>query len=168
MTNWTLRRARPEDAAPLAKCIEAAYSVYADRDIVLPAVSDGIAEDIQDHIVWVAALGQEIVGGLVLVPQHDHAVLANVAVSPSATGLGLGRALLDRAELETRTLGLTRLSLTTHADIPENVRLYEHLGWSEAGRNRDKVRLEKLLPDWYATTILQCFHQTHRFYHHRP
>lgn len=145
MTTWTLRRATAADAVSLAACIDAAYSVYADKGIKLPAVSHGVAEDIQNNIVWVAVLARQIVGGLVLIIEEDHAVLANVAVEPSAAGLGLGRALLERAEQEVGKLGLGQLRLTTHSDIPENVRLYEYLGWHETGRRGSKVFMEKAL-----------------------
>lgn len=129
----------------MAVCIDAAYSIYAAKGIELPAVSDGLAEDIRNNIVWVGVLARQIVGGLVLIAREDHAVLANVAVDPSATGLGLGRALLEQAERETRGLGLGKLVLTTHADIPENVCLYEYLGWSETERRGSKVFMEKVL-----------------------
>ncbi len=145
MTNWTIRSAGAEDGASLAACIDAAYSIYAGRGIELPAVSEGIAEHIQSDMVWVAVLRRRIVGGLVLALREDHAVLVNVAVDPSATGLGLGRALVERAELEAQKLGLARLSLTTHVDIPENVRLYQHLGWQEISRSGNKVHMAKSL-----------------------
>jgi len=82
----------------------------------------------------------------VLIPREDHAILANVAVEPSAVGSGLGRALIDRAETEARKLGIRRLILTTHADILKNVRMYEHLGWRETARIGNKVHMEKSLP----------------------
>lgn len=140
-----IRRAKPADAASLAICIDAAYSVYAERGIDLPAVSEGIADDIQNNIVWVAVLGSQIVGGLVLIPREDHALIANVAVEPSATGQGLGRSLMDRAELEAQRQGFSKLGLTTHADIAENVRLYEYFGWRQTNRVGSKVHMEKTL-----------------------
>ena len=147
MTEWTIRRAEASDAAALATCIEAAYAHYAEKGIDLPAVSEGIAEDIQDNVVWIGVHDGRIVGGLVLVPREDHAVLANVAVDPSAAGLGLGRALMEQAESESRKLGHNKLKLSTHVDIPENVHLYEHLGWREIHRTENKVVMEKLLTD---------------------
>ena len=83
--------------------------------------------------------------GLVLQVEADHLVVANIAVDPAAAGQGLGRALMERAEREARRLGLRIMRLTTHIDMPENVRLYEHLGWRETGRSGNKVRMEKSL-----------------------
>ena len=147
MTTWFIRRAVEADSDRLAACIEAAYSVYADRGIALPAVADGIADDIRDNLVWVAVRDDAIIGGLILICRSDHAQLANVAVAPSATGLGIGRALMDQAEQEARRRDLRRLTLNTHNDIPENVRLYAHLGWRETGRANDTVVMVKDLVD---------------------
>lgn len=145
MTDWTIRRAEQTDAPSLTACIDAAYSIYAGKGIDLPAVSDGIAEDIRENIVWVAILKRRIVGGLVLILREDHAMLANVAVDPAAAGLGLGRTLIEQAEQEVRLRGHSRMRLTTHAKIPENLRLYTHLGWRETGRDGSKVFMEKSL-----------------------
>ena len=145
MANWIIRRAQEKDAAALAGCIDAAYAAHKSRIVDLPAVSGGIAEEISRNLVWVAAKDHRIVGGLVLVPETDHLVIANVAVAPTETGAGLGRALMDLAEAEARRLGLEMLRLSTHIAIPENVRLYEHLGWHETGRSGNKVTMAKLL-----------------------
>lgn len=145
MPNWTIRRAEKKDAAALADCFDAAYSIYAPRIADLPAVSDGIEDDIERNVVWVAARDNQVIGGLVLLPKEDHVVLANVAIDPSATGAGLGRAFMDLAEAEARKLGHEKLRLSTHVDMPENVRLYEHLGWHEIGRSGNKVHMEKSL-----------------------
>jgi len=141
----SLRRAAPGDAGALAACIDAAYAGYREAGIDLPPVSEGVADDIRDHLVWVAVHDNQIVGGLVLVIREDVALIANVAVHPDATGTGLGRALMQQAETEARKRGLPRMTLTTHADMPGNVRLYEHLGWRETSRDGTKVRMEKAI-----------------------
>lgn len=143
MAGWRLRRAEPEDAAALAACIDAAYEVYAARIPDLPAVSEGIAEDISRNVVWVATRAGRVGGGLVLIVKPDHLLVANVAVAPAAAGTGLGRALLDRATEEARTRGKAELRLSTHIDMPENVRLYEHLGWRVTGRAGTRVRMSR-------------------------
>ena len=135
MPNWKIRPAQAQDADALTKCIDAAYAIYRDRITDLPAVSEGIAGEIQAHHVWVAEVDQSVVGGLILIPRDGFALLANVAVDPMLRGLGLGRRLIERAEEECRRLCLGELRLTTHAAMPETLRLYEHLGWKErAGR----------------------------------
>lgn len=143
MESWEFRRAHQVDAAALAECIDRAYSIYASRITDLPAVSEGIEDAIANNVVWVAVQDNQVTGGLVLVDKEDHVVLANVAVDPNVTGMGLGRAFMDLAEAETSKLGKERLRLSTHVDMPENVRLYERLGWHEMGRSGNKVRMEK-------------------------
>ena len=145
MTNCRIRRARDEDAEALAKCIDAAYARYQGRIEDLPSVSEGIADDIKTHYVWVAELDHAVVGGLVLIPRDGFALLANVAVDPAASGLGLGRRLITCAEDACRERGFRELRLTTHVAMPENVRLYEYLGWKETGRSGSKVHMVKQL-----------------------
>lgn len=145
MHNWTIRPARERDAGALTTCIDAAYATYKDRIEDLPAVSEGISADIAAHLVWVAELDETVVGGLILIPHDAFAVLANVAVSPKFSGLGVGRGLIECAEAECRKRSLRELRLTTHAEMPENVRLYEHLGWAETDRSGAKVRMTKRL-----------------------
>jgi len=145
MEPWTLRRAKQSDCDALSACIDAAYAIYAGKGIELPAVAEGISEDIRDNVVWVAILNKRVVGGIVLIPGEGQAKLANIAVHPEATGMGLGRALIGQAEREASERGLKKLTLRTHVDIPENVRLYQHLGWSEIDRTDNTVLMEKRL-----------------------
>lgn len=145
MGSWSIRRATAQDASALAECIEAAYAIYAGRVSDLPAVADGIDEDIENHLVWVIEADGSIAGGLVLAMSDADAQLVNIAIDPKHTGLGLGRALIDQAEFECRVRGLRELKLATHIDIPENVALYAHLGWREISREGSKVFMSKAL-----------------------
>lgn len=142
---WRLRRATPEDCPQLADCIDSAYSVYRARISELPDVSGGLVDEVSRHLVWVAEFENDIVGGIILAPQSDHLLLANVAVHPKSKGVGLGRALMELAETQCLELGLDELRLTTHIDMPENVELYRHLGWEETQRCANKVKMSKRL-----------------------
>jgi GNAT superfamily N-acetyltransferase len=84
-----------------------------------------------------------VVGGMVLVPQSQYVILANIAVDPRASGTGLGRCFLELAEKQVRKLGMKEMRLSTHKDMPENVSLYRHLGWVETGRSGNKVHMSK-------------------------
>lgn len=145
MTKFTVRRAELRDADPFADCIDAAYSVYATRVTDLPPVSEGLAETIANHRVWVAEIEHQPIGGVVLVLHDKYAVLENIAVHPRYSGLGVGGALIKQVEADCTEVGIHELRLSTHVAIPENVRLYEHLGWRETGRSRNKVRMSKEL-----------------------
>lgn len=145
MPKWKIRRASTEDAAALVECIDAAYSAYASKITDLPAVSEGIAEHIEQHIVWVAELDSTVVGGVVLIPRDRFMLLANVVVRPENSGLGIGRALIELADEVCLEHGLSELRLSTHTGLPENVGLYKHLGWVETGRSGNKVQMRKLV-----------------------
>lgn len=145
MPDWTLRSAISADAAALARSIDAAYASYAERLSDLPRVSEGIAEDIHNHSVWVVEAEGAVVGGLVLIITETCGILANVAVAPGHGGQGIGRALIDCAIQETLERGLRDLRLSTHAEMPENVRLYEKLGWQVTEISGNKVHMTKPL-----------------------
>ena len=143
MADWRLRRANVGDADALSECIAAAYSIYATTVTDLHAVSEGISDDIKNHSVWVAEIDQNIVGGIIVIPQEGNLLVTNIAVHPECSGLGLGRALMELAEAECLKSGTHELRLSTHVDMPENVRLYIHLGWEETGRTGNKVQMKK-------------------------
>ncbi len=140
-----IRRAQIEDAESLTACIDAAYLTYVQRISDLPAVSEGCAEDIATHQVWVATQRGIIIAGMVLVPEEAFLKLANLAVHPDFSGQGVGGALMERAEQEARSQGYTEMRLNTHILIPENVRMYLHMGWTESGRSGNRVSLHKSL-----------------------
>ena len=145
MPDWRLRRAVLSDAARLTDVIHRAYAPAHARGIVLPDVAGGIAEDIRDHLVWVAVAGAQYGGVIVIVAEKDAAHLANIAVDPSAGGQGVGKVLIEGAIAYLRQHGVTRLDLTTHVDMPENILLYLHLGWRESGREANKVYMTRAL-----------------------
>jgi GNAT superfamily N-acetyltransferase len=64
-------------------------------------------------------------------------------VHPDHAGKGLGRAMVELAESEAAAQGYAELRLNTHVDMPENVRLYAHLGWRESGREGNRVAMMK-------------------------
>lgn len=143
MGNWTIRRAEHRDAEALSTCIDAAYAQYAARITDLPPVSADCAEEIAKHQVWVAEIESSIVGGLVLIPDEDIMLLANVAVHPDHRGTGLGRALITLAESVSLDQGYREMRLTTHVEMPENIQLYTHLGWKRDRRQGNKVSMKK-------------------------
>lgn len=145
MTNWTIRPAKATDAVALAHCIDAAYAGVRTQIPSLPDVSGGIDEDIRDHHVWVADTGNAIIGGAILILTPDMAKLANLAVHPDWGGQGLGRELIAVTEAHARESGVAELNLATHIDMPQNVKLYERLGWRVLGRSGVKVHMSKAL-----------------------
>ena len=143
MPRFTVHRAKAQDADPLSDCIDAAYSVYGSRIADLPSVSDGISQTIESSRVWIAETEIGIVGGIILIPHEEFMMLENVAVHPDSSGMGIGAALIRQAEVDCLEFGFQELRLSTHKDMPENVRLYEHLGWHETGRSGNKVLMSE-------------------------
>ena len=144
--NPIICRAVATDANTLAAGIDAAYAQYAKRISDLPPVSDGCAEDIADNQVWVAVQGDEVVAGLVLIAGDGFMKLANLAVHPDHGGKGLGRRLIELSEREAKRRGFGEMRLNTHVDMPGNVRLYQHLGWTEVSRSDTTVSMKRSLP----------------------
>lgn len=143
--NPILRPAQAADANGLKACIDAAYAQYANRILDLPPVSEGCAEDIANNSVWVATHSDMVIAGVVLVAAERFMKLANLAVHPDHSGQGLGRKLIELAEREAKQLGFNEMRLNTHVDMPDNVRLYQHMGWIEVSRNGNTVSMTKNL-----------------------
>lgn len=146
-TEVHIRRAVAQDEPALRQIVEAAYAGYSSLGINLPPVAEGLDADIRNRIVWVAAEGDTILGGLVLALHGDYGHLMNVAVDPAAAGRGVGRRLMDRAEVQVRDAGLSEMRLATHRDLGGNVSLYEHLGWSIIGTDGSRVQMVKSMGD---------------------
>jgi N-acetylglutamate synthase-like GNAT family acetyltransferase len=138
----TLRRATQVDVVGLTAVLVAAYAPF--QTLGLPPVTEGIAEDIRDHNVWVAEQGGIVCGGIVLV-LGTQAHIANLAVHPDAGGHGIGTALIDQALAAATAAGHRQVQLATHAKMAATQAFYRKTGWEEAGRDGDKVYFTRQL-----------------------
>jgi len=88
---WEIRKAVVDDAKDLKRCMHLAYSKYIERlkGERLPPMDVDYEEEIIHFPVWVAESGEEIVGGLILMFEDEHATIANIAVRPDFQGTGL-------------------------------------------------------------------------------
>ncbi|CUH64427.1 putative N-acetyltransferase YvbK [Thalassovita autumnalis] len=125
----------------MAGLIDAAYQPYRDCGLVLPDVSGGLDEAIAAGQVWV--IGEVPLGVLMMATTPPDAHLMNIAVSAAAKGQGIGGQLIRFALDHARATGCSRMALATHKDIPENVALYEHLGWQVTARDGMKVLMSR-------------------------
>ena len=83
-----------------------------------------------------------LVGCLVLVPLADGLIkMRQVAVSPQAQGLGVGRSLVESSEELARSRGFTLMTL--HARTTA-VPFYERLGYHKRGEEFEEVTV----PHW--------------------
>ncbi len=129
----------------MARCLRAAYADHAARICDLPDMASGCEAEITDNQVWVASRADAVVGVLVLTPTKKFMKLANVAVHPDLRGKGLGKDLIALAEAQAKGQGFMSMRLNTHAAMPENIRLYQRLGWETSGKKGSVVTMEKTL-----------------------
>ncbi len=143
-------RPRPATLAELSEIEEvvvAAYNVYLPRMDKPPAPMErDYAEAIENGQIWV--IGNPVEALITLIAGSESVLLIeNVAVHPSLQGSGLGRRLMEFAEIEAAARGLTRLVLYTNEVMTENPSLYEHLGFSEVDRRTEdgyrRIYMEK-------------------------
>lgn len=146
MSDVTFRRAVLEDASGFEAVIRAAYAPWQGGLEGLPDVAAGIAGDIATHTVLLAeSPSGEILGGVVVVLGDGAAHVANLAVAPGASGQGLGRRLMQQAEIIAREAGYRTLDLTTHRDMQPTLEFHSRNGWTETGREGMRVFLSKPL-----------------------
>lgn len=129
-----LRLASQSDREGVVACVTAAYAHYVERIGREPAP---MAADYRALIarrrVYVLE-SDRVIGVLVLHVAYPVLWIDNVAVAPRHQGRGLGRQLLEFAELHARSAGIDTLQLYTNALMTENVALYTHLGYQEYER----------------------------------
>ena len=97
-------------------------------------MTDDYAEVVRRYRVTVAERGGEIIGLIVLGVGDEGFCIDNVAVDPSHQGSGVGRALLEHAELVARRAGFDSIYLYTHEGMTENMALYSRMGYVEYAR----------------------------------
>jgi ribosomal protein S18 acetylase RimI-like enzyme len=131
----SIRRATPDDATAMWQVAQAAYAGYVPRMGRRPHPMDVDYEGaVARDEAWVAVIGGEVVGYVVLVDEGDTMLLDNVAVLPAHHGRGVGRALLTHADRRAVAAGCSRIRLYTHLTMVENQALYERIGYVETGR----------------------------------
>ncbi len=136
MDTVTTRRARAADSAAVAEVATRSYLPYVERmGGHRPAPMDAdYAAAIARDLVWVAEVGTQLAGFVVLVDQPTVTLLENVAVDPDWQGRGIGQLLIALGEEHARSTGKHAVQLYTNAAMRENRRLYGRLGYAEVGR----------------------------------
>lgn len=131
----TLRRARPEDASPIAALIDEAYTPYVARIGRKPApMLDDYRQVLLETDTFVLTDNEEILGVLVMSREGRELLLINVAVSPRHKGKGLGKQLMSFCEEHAVNVGCEAVRLYTHERMTENIAIYKKLGFVETHR----------------------------------
>jgi ribosomal protein S18 acetylase RimI-like enzyme len=135
VSSVALRPATAADVPRLSELVRAAYGHYVERLGGPPRpLTDDYVEVVRTHRVIVAERGGEIVGLVVLGAGDEGFFVDNVAVDPSHQGIGVGRALLEHAEVAAREAGFDSIYLYTHERMVENLALYSRIGYVEFDR----------------------------------
>ena len=135
MSGVRLRPATVADVARLTELAQAAYGRYVERLGAAPRpMTDDYADVVRSSQVAVAECAGEIVGLIVLGVTAEGFLVDNVAVAPSHPGSGVGRTLLEHAEVEARRAGFDSIYLYTHEKMTENLELYARVGYGEYDR----------------------------------
>jgi GNAT superfamily N-acetyltransferase len=135
----TVRSANPSDAASVAACVNAAFSLYIERIGKPPgAMLADYPSIIAAGQVWVAEIDTQIVGVLVQFETKDGFYVDTVAAHPIFQGKGVGRALLVFAEQEARRRGFRSIYLCTNVKMTENQVFYPKIGYVEYERKQDE------------------------------
>ena len=149
-SGFVARPAVPADAAGVTSCVIAAYRHYVDRNGKVPApMRDDYGKVIAECDVTVIEHDGGVVAVLVVKETSEGFLLDNIAVAPTAQGLGLGRYLLALAEDKACTAGHESIYLYTQEVMIENLALYERTGYVEYARRTeiglDRIYLRKAL-----------------------
>jgi ribosomal protein S18 acetylase RimI-like enzyme len=135
LSGTSLRPATVADVPRLTELVQAAYGHYVERLGGPPRpMTDDYGEIVRRYRVTVAERRGEIVGLIVLGVGDEGFFVDNVAVDPSQQGSGVGKALLENAEVAARRAGFDSIYLYTHETMTENLALYERIGYVEYDR----------------------------------
>jgi GNAT superfamily N-acetyltransferase len=133
----SVRDATREDAPALAPLLgELGYPV--DAAALRTRVERMLTRD--DQRILIAESATTALGLLalhvfpVLAYDRDLAMIMALVVTERARGLGVGRALVDRADAIGKSLGASRLMVTTHVRRAGAHAFYERLGFEFTGR----------------------------------
>ena len=125
-----LRRAAPEDAPVIRELTRAAYARWVPvigRE-PKPMAAD-YAEAVRNHLIDLLYVDGELAALVETIPEADHLLIENVAVSPSFQRRGYGRTLMAHAEQLAASLGYREMRLYTNPLFAGNVLLYLKLGY---------------------------------------
>ncbi|KAI0871779.1 acyl-CoA N-acyltransferase [Hypoxylon argillaceum] len=129
------RIANQSDLAAIQDVVKDAYTPFISRIGQKPGpMLDDYEALIGASCVTVIEVNGVVQGILVLIPENSAMLLDNVAVAPTAQGLGLGRQLLAHAEQCAKTAGYSLIRLYTNEAMARNIDYYSLIGYVETHR----------------------------------
>jgi ribosomal protein S18 acetylase RimI-like enzyme len=125
-----LRQAVASDASAIRELTRAAYAKWVPVIGREPKpMTANYAEAVRSHRIDLLYVDGKLAGVIEIIPEANHLLIENVAVSPAFQGQGLGRKLMVRAEHVALSLGHDEIRLYTNKLFAENVELYRKLGY---------------------------------------
>jgi putative acetyltransferase len=147
-TPITIRRARPDDAAAIARMMDepVVYAnlmqmPHASEELHRARIADSLAPGKSD-LSLVAEKDGRIVGSAGMHPagpaqRRRHAVMIGISVLTEAQRQGVGTALMQAlCDYADRWLGALRIELTVYVDNAAAIALYRKFGFETEGRHR--------------------------------
>lgn len=128
---FVLSRISPEDAGEVLTVQRAAFVsealIYGTVDMPpLTQTLEQVRAELADADGWVARIEKRLVGAIRVRQTDDLLLIGRLAIAPDMQGSGIGRALLEAAEADTRA---AEAELFTGSLSEANVRLYESCGY---------------------------------------
>jgi len=151
-----IRPARADEADAIVALIHRAFGQYRGKlrpeSSALLESADSIRAAMETGTILVAVRGDRILGCVSVQRKVDVAHAGRLAVEPMERGMGIGRALMARAEALARQMGAGRLHVDVRLKLRDNLAFFRALGFAEGARRRHPgfasptyVELEKTL-----------------------
>lgn len=132
--DWSLRLARPADAAAMLAIELAAASAFAaeqDFDFSRARSESDFTRLIRKGHCLVAHVGEVMAGFLVAEPFSRELHIWEMDVLPAFQRRGIGAGLVRACKIDARNTGFKALTLTTFRDLTWNAPFYARLGFEE-------------------------------------
>ncbi len=142
--DWSLRPARPEDAAAMPGIERSAAAAFAGEQSIDPAHTRSEADYarlIRKGHSLVAHAGDAMAGFLVAEPFRRELHIWEMDVAPAFQRRGIGAGLVRAAQIDARNTGFKALTLTTFRDLAWNGPFYARLGFEEVTALDAHIRL---------------------------
>jgi GNAT superfamily N-acetyltransferase len=148
--DFALRPAKPADAHAVESCVHKAFGHYVERIGMQPGpMRMDYEKEIREHQVYIVDDEGQVIGVLVLCATDEGFLLDVIAVDPRWRGNGIGKLMLEFAEIEAKRQGYDSIYLFTHEKMTENQALYKRIGYVEYDRRHEmglaRVYMRKLL-----------------------
>ncbi|GGW50221.1 N-acetyltransferase [Streptomyces lucensis JCM 4490] len=148
----TISVATGQDAEQIFKlqylCFQSEAALYGNYRIdPLVQTLDSVRQEVTADCVFVARLGEEVVGSVRgRITEDGAAAIGRLCVHPRLQGHGIGARLLRAAETAlAEQRGATRFRLHTGHRSEGNLRLYRRVGYQAVGRSRGADGVEMIV-----------------------